>query len=154
VLAIAVVATGFVPMFQYETEFNEPYLFVLRHFAIPVVLAVYIIPFVWRRWLPGFKLLLVPALLGSMFLLWVSPLFLWPNALLGAQRSEMIAGQVIRRFVVASRSRAHVVAIERREQRDTVRLIVPKETFDTLLLGSDFRTEMTRGSLGLLYRRR
>jgi hypothetical protein len=141
-------------MFQYETEFNEPYLFVLRHFAIPVLLAVYIVPFVWRRWLPGFKLLLVPAILGLMFLLWVSPFFLWPNALLGAQRSETVDGQVIRRFVAGAKSRSYVVAIERQEQHDTVRLRIPKQTFDTVMLGSGFRTEMTRGSLGLLYRQK
>jgi hypothetical protein len=149
-----VVATGFVPMFQYETEFNEPFLFVFRHFAIPVLLAFYIIPFVWRRWLPGFKLLVVPAILGLMFLLWVSPFFLWPNALLGAQRSETIEGQVVGRFVAGAKSRNYVIAIEREEQHDTVRLSVPKATFDTVLLGNDFRREMTRGSFGLLYRRK
>jgi hypothetical protein len=154
VLAIAVVGIGFVPMFQYETEFNEPYLFALRHLAIPVLLAVYIIPFVWRRWLPGFKFLAVPAILGLMFLLWVSQLLLWPNALLGAQRSETVDGQVIRRFVAGAKSRSYVVAIERLEQHDTVRLRVPKQTFDAVTLGSRVRTDMTRGSLGLLYRRR
>jgi hypothetical protein len=89
-----------------------------------------------------------------MFLLWVSPFFLWPNALLGAQRSEMVAGKVIGRFVAGAKSRDHVVAIERQEQHDTVRLAVSKATFDTVFLGSDFQTEMTRGSFGLLYRRK
>jgi hypothetical protein len=151
---IAVVATGFAPLFQYETEFNEPYLFVFRHFAIPVFLAVYIVPFVWRRWLPGLKSFAVPALLGLVFLLWVSQLFLWPNALLGAQRSEAVDGQVIGRKVYGIKYRSYAVAIERQDQHDTVRLRVPKPTFDTVKLGSAFRTEMTRGSLGLLYRRR
>ena len=150
------IGTGLVPLFLYETEFNAPHVFVFRYLAIPVLVAAYILLYVWRRRWRALTLLdlLMPGMLGLMVVLWLGSVVLWPNALLGAQRPEAITGPVIDRFKPGAKSKAYVLAIARPERHDTIRLKVPKETFDTAALGSEFRTEMTRGSLGLLYRRR
>lgn len=155
----AVMITGVIPIFFYDTEFNEPYYVAFQYASLPVLAISYFIGFYF---MPGWKSrsgtgikILVPFLSAAFVILFMGGHLMAINALIGNQKEVMIGGKIVDMSISRGRSLVTYKAKVKVNNTDKIKkLEITGNEYKSYKVGDTYQKTWLRGSLGFIYRKK
>lgn len=153
----AVMITGVVPIFFYDTEFNEPYYVAFKYASLPVLASSY---FIALNFMPDWKKkssveikIFIPFLSAAFIILFMGGPLMAINALIGAQEEVMIGGKIIDISISKGRSLVTYKAKVMDAHTNKIRkLEITIDEYKSYTVGDTYQQTWLKGSLGFIYR--
>lgn len=153
-LLLFLVSAG-VPMFMFETEFNEPFIISIKYLTAPLIIIIFFVSYFlmpnWQREAGRAKAFALTFMASILFPLFSMGHVIGVNAWLGHQSKVNISGFIVdREKSSGSKTTSYYLTITNDDLEK--KLSVSSETY-AKYIGSDFYSEdWRRGSLGLIYK--
>lgn len=146
-----------VPLFLYETEFNEPFDMAFEHLTIPIVLVSFAVFWFgvpeWKEEVGILKGSLYTLLAAGLITLMSGAYIIGINAWVGEQTEVRIQGEVTSKWVShGRRSETHHITVRDPETGESTQLNVSESVYSRVEEGERYERTWHVGSLGLLYR--
>lgn len=149
--------TGVVPIFFYDTEFNEPYYVAFKYVSLPVLASSY---FIALSFMPDWKKksgveirILIPFLPAAFVILFLGGQLMAINALIGAQEEVMIGGKIVDMSINRGRSLVtYKVKVMDAHTTRIRKLEISIDEYKSYKVGDTYQQTWLKGSLGFIYR--
>jgi hypothetical protein len=158
-LFLVFVVIAFVPMYLYELEFNQPFIFAFKYLTIPVFAITFYVFWYkmpkWRREVGALKGVAMTFLVAASITLMSGAYVIGANAWVGQQKNIRISGEITKLDTVrGSRTTSYQVTVTNIENGQVKKLDVNERVYLKLKLGDAYSEPWVVGSLDLIYRRK
>ncbi|WP_198435493.1 hypothetical protein [Moritella sp. F3] len=154
------ILVGVVPTFMYDTILNESFIWAFKYLSFPIgILCFYVylckVP-EYRRKAGKIKGLLWTSIIAAMLILISGGYVMGLNAMVGDQQQVQLTGEVVELDTYESTKggMSYYVYIQTTHSNEPTKLDVSKKHFESLKVGDYFSESWSKGSFGLMYKRR
>ena len=146
-----------IPIFIFESEFNEPYNLAFKYLSLPILILTFLLSKLllpkWRSEVGPFKANGFTLLSALLFILLSGGYVIAFNALIGKQTPIMIEGSVTNKSkTIGSKSTSYQISINDKNSGKEIKVESTEKEYKNTEVGDTYSKKWVVGSLGLIYK--
>ncbi len=149
-----VIGAAFIVM--YDCAFNSEFIFAFKKLSIPIFIIsqalFYIDYYQSKQKYPTIKYIAISLAFYLVVLLCSGGYVAGYNAMVGKQQHLDVSGVIKNKFTTSGKYESYYIETFANELNTNIELSVTKNEFDNLMVGDEYRTSLTKGSLGIYYK--